>query len=102
MSFGVKKNVWMKDVIDGKISVAYPAEGQRTAVDGQPGDNGPGAVMILGTRSNSPLGMFAPGFKEIGDRFRDMVKQLEDTKETSGCKCQSCSSPTELRLIVFR
>jgi hypothetical protein len=61
MSVGLKQNTWMKDVIVGKFSVAYPAQGEARAIQGQPADNGPGAVMILGTRSNSPMGMFAPG-----------------------------------------
>ena len=61
MALGVKKDIWFKDVIVGKFSVAYPAEGQGSTVTGRPGDNGPGAVMILGTRSNSALGMFEPG-----------------------------------------
>lgn len=47
--------------MDGKFSVAYPSKGEKTLVKDQPADNGPGAVMILGTISNSPLGMFAPG-----------------------------------------
>src|ERR1700722_407486 len=58
---GLKKNTYMQDVIVGKFSVAYPADGDGSDIQGQPGENGPGAVMILGTRSNSPLGMFAPG-----------------------------------------
>ena len=60
MTFGFKKNTCYDGVIDGKVAAAYPAEGQRSAI-GKPAENGPGAVMILGTRSNSPLGMFAPG-----------------------------------------
>lgn len=59
MTFGLKKDIWAKDVLDFKFSVGYPAVGQRSAV--KPASNGPGAVMILGTRSNSPLGMFTPG-----------------------------------------
>lgn len=51
----------MKGVIDGKWSVGYPSEGETEVVHGKPGDNGPGAVMILGARSNSPLGMFGDG-----------------------------------------
>jgi hypothetical protein len=57
---GLKTNPWYAGVIDGKFAAAYPAEGERSAIAG-PAENGPGAVMILGTRSNSPLGMFAPG-----------------------------------------
>ncbi|KEF62342.1 uncharacterized protein A1O9_00314 [Exophiala aquamarina CBS 119918] len=74
----------MDGVIAGKWSVAYPSLQETEVVNGKPGDNGPGAVMILGTRSNSPMGFLADGFKEVGDRFRDMIAQLEETREESG------------------
>lgn len=61
MHFGLKRDIYMDGVIDGKWSVAYPGPGETEAVTGKPGDNGPGAVMILGTRSNSPMGFFAEG-----------------------------------------
>jgi len=61
MHFGLKKNIWYEGVIDGKWSVAYPGPGETEDVHGKPGDNGPGAVMILGARSNSALGMFDDG-----------------------------------------
>lgn len=73
MTFGLKKNVWAKDVIDYKTAAGYPTEGQRSAV--KPADNGPGAVMILGTRSNSPLGFFAPGMST--DFMRIQCTQLK-------------------------
>ena len=58
---GLKKNIWRDAVVDGKFSVAYPSRGESTLVTDDPAENGPGAVMILGTTCNSPLGMFAPG-----------------------------------------
>lgn len=61
MHFGLKQDVYRDGVIDGKWSVAYPSQQETEAVNGKPGDNGPGAVMILGTRSNSPMGFFADG-----------------------------------------
>ncbi|KIW89596.1 uncharacterized protein Z519_09752 [Cladophialophora bantiana CBS 173.52] len=84
MQFGLKRNVWAEGVIDGKWSVGYPSEGETEVIHGNPGENGPRAVMILGARSNSPMGMFADGYKEVADRFRDMLVQLEDTREESG------------------
>ncbi|EXJ60261.1 hypothetical protein A1O7_04413 [Cladophialophora yegresii CBS 114405] len=86
MHFGIKKNVWAEGVIKGKWSVGYPSDGETEIVHGKPGDNGPGAVMILGAKSNSPLGMFADGYKGVGVRFHDMLVQLEDKAEESGCK----------------
>jgi hypothetical protein len=57
---GFKTNPWYAGVIDGKFAAAYPAKDGTPAIAG-PAANGPGAIMILGTRSNSPLGLFAPG-----------------------------------------
>lgn len=56
---GIKSFVFWLD--QSVMTVAYPADGEGSDIQGQPGGNRPGAVMILGTRSNSPLGMFAPG-----------------------------------------
>src|SRR3954471_976850 len=36
---GLKKNTYMQDVVVGKFSVAYPAEGDGSAIRGQPGEN---------------------------------------------------------------
>ena len=58
---GLRKDPYLEGVIQGKFSVAYPAEGQKDVITGKPGVNGPGAVMILGSRCNHTLGMFAPG-----------------------------------------
>ncbi|KIW68960.1 hypothetical protein PV04_04871 [Phialophora macrospora] len=84
MHFGIKKNVYAEGVIDGKWSIGYPSDGETEIVHGKPGENGPGAVMILGAKSNSPLGMFGDGYKEVADRFRDMLAQLEDEADESG------------------
>ncbi|OAP65601.1 hypothetical protein AYL99_01573 [Fonsecaea erecta] len=84
MHFGLKKNIWAEGVIDGKWSVAYPSEGEKEVVHGNPGENGPGAVMILGARCNSPLGLFAEGYKEVADWFEVMLRQLEDSREETG------------------
>lgn len=112
MAFGLKKNTWYDGVIDGRIAAAYPAEGRRTAI-AKPANNGPGAIMILGSRSNHPLGIFAPGtsyvvtytryayankpikgFREIGHRFRKMVAQLEKD-QTAGFMGMSTWVSTE-------
>jgi hypothetical protein len=51
---------WSTGVIPGRAAAAFPGADEHTAVSG-PAQNGPGAIMILGARSHSPLGMFAPG-----------------------------------------
>ena len=64
MKFGYKHNKWMDGVMPGKVSVAYPADsvdGKNASIGLKPGENGPGAVMILGAKSNGALGMFEEG-----------------------------------------
>jgi len=34
-------------------------------------------AIMLAVRSNHPLGMFAYGFKEVGDYFRDMISLMD-------------------------
>lgn len=70
MHFGLKRNVYMDGVIDGKWSVGYPSKNETEAVNGKPGDNGPGAVLILGTRSNAPMGFFADGMCDPNHSLR--------------------------------
>ncbi len=106
MHFGLKKDKWYEGVVDSKFSVAYPGAGESEVVRTKPGENGPGAVMILGARGNSPLGMFADGeficprytiyprsltrvrplgMEDIGRFFNAMIKDLEKNREESGC-----------------
>lgn len=42
-----------------------------------PSHSGPGAIMILGARSNFPLGLFAPNFRTISQQFNRMIRSLE-------------------------
>jgi len=84
MHFGLKKDKWYEGVVNSKFSVAYPGPGESDVVRTKPGENGPGAVMILGARSNSPLGMFADGMEDIGRYFNAMIEDLEKNREESG------------------
>lgn len=63
IKLGLRHNHWMDGVIRGKYSVAFPSgeghDGGVTKV--KPSQNGPGAVMILGAKSNGPFGMFEEG-----------------------------------------
>jgi hypothetical protein len=42
-------------------------------------------VLLLGFKSNHPFGIFAPGFKEIGDYFRRMSVELSEGAADNGC-----------------
>lgn len=81
MVIGFKKNIYMKDVITQKFSAQIPDE---IGEFGSQPANAPVTVFIIGTRSNHPLGMLAPGFKELGDHFQGMAKDLEKHAEEYG------------------
>lgn len=59
-TLSLTSNPWSTGVIPGRLAAAFPGPDERTAVSGT-AQNGPGAIMILGARSHSPVGMFAPG-----------------------------------------
>ncbi|KAK4494914.1 hypothetical protein PRZ48_014270 [Zasmidium cellare] len=73
-SFGVLKNPRMDGIIPGRVAAVFPNE-----KDGQHDKAGDQQVcaIILGIRSNHPLGMFAKGFKEAGDYFDQMLAELD-------------------------
>ena len=72
-TFGLLKNPYMEGVTTERTAILYADEhGQYE----NPGDAEVCAIM-LAARSNHPLGMFAPGFKDLGDRFTSMTKELD-------------------------
>ncbi|KAH0544909.1 hypothetical protein FGG08_000989 [Glutinoglossum americanum] len=81
MAAGWKKNIYLEGVIPGKFSAQIPdAQGRFSKGPSSEGI----CVFLIGARSNHPLGMFAPGFKEIGDYFREMIENLERDPEEFG------------------
>ncbi|UZJ53740.1 hypothetical protein CBS101457_003060 [Exobasidium rhododendri] len=78
---GLRSNPHMKNVIMGKFSRHEPDE--QGLLQGEPAQK-PVVVLLLGARSNHPLGMFAPGYKELGDSLRTMVVELENNADKYG------------------
>lgn len=79
-AFGVLPNPYMDGVIDGRTVPVYPTE--KGTYD-KPADKQVCAI-VLAVRSNSPLGMLAPGFKEVGDYFTDMCLELDKNPVAHG------------------
>ena len=78
-TFGVLRNVLNDQVIPTKVSAQYPSsDGTFTA---QPAD-GSICVFMIGARTNHPLGLFAPGYKKLGDYFEAMTRDVEAQAET--------------------
>lgn len=86
MSFGLIHNPYMDGVIKGRT---VPVFADATGNQDRQADREICAI-VLATRSNSPLGILAPGFKEIGDYFRDMSRQLDAEATRYGYLGQSC------------
>ena len=50
-------------------------------------------VLLLGAKSNGPLGMFEPEFKIQGDYIREMSVMMSEGAADNGCKSPN-SSPS--------
>ena len=50
------------------------------------------AILLLGVKSNHPLGIFAPDFPKVSELMMGMVANLEANGEDNGC--ESHSTPT--------
>jgi hypothetical protein len=59
-------------------------------------------IFLLGARSNHALGMFAPGFKQLGDYFRDLSVAQSEGAADNGCKSKPrfVSRSLEVRLML--
>jgi hypothetical protein len=101
---GLKANPWKAGSVPGKTSAQLPNP------DGtygpKPGSQGI-SVLIIGTRSNHPLGLFAPGFKQLGDYMARMQKDVNRRAEEYGLLNSSLyvgaerSTGNELTYIMY-
>jgi hypothetical protein len=78
---GLKTNPWKQGTLSGKMSAQLPnADG---TLGPKPGNQGV-AVLLIGTRSNHPMGILAPGFKQLGDYMAKMQEDLNLRAEEYG------------------
>ncbi|KAK8859418.1 hypothetical protein PGQ11_010152 [Apiospora arundinis] len=81
MSNGFFRNSQAEGVIQGKFTAQVP--GPDGAMPTLPSEN-PICVLILAARSNHPAGIFAPGFREVGNYMETMRATLEDSDDGVG------------------
>ena len=82
-TWGLKKNPYMEKVLLGpKMSGQYPDAS--TGLFGNEPADGQVVVFMIGARNNHPLGLLAPGWKELGDYFAKMVSEVERNSEEYG------------------
>lgn len=80
MTAGVIPNPYMSGAILERVAPIMPtSKGDQST----PAGEGICAIM-LAARCNHPLGLFAPGFKEVGDYMQRMQKQLSDEATPNG------------------
>jgi hypothetical protein len=81
MILNFKANPQMEGVLTDKFSAQLPNDdgtfGPKPAAQGV-------TVLLIGAGSNHPAGVFAPGFKELGDYFGKMLKELDERAEEFG------------------
>ncbi|KAL4923546.1 monooxygenase fmaE [Aspergillus undulatus] len=79
--YGLKSNPAMDGVITRKFSAQLPDQngefGERSSRDSV-------AVLLLGAKSNHPLGILYPAFLKVGGYLEDMVRDLEANREEYG------------------
>jgi fumagillin biosynthesis monooxygenase len=75
-------NGFNDDIIPGRVSAQLP--NKHTAAFGSEPASQPIMVFHLGVRFNHPLGVFAPGAKEMGDYFTKMNNELVDRADYYG------------------
>ncbi|KAL4988813.1 hypothetical protein BDW68DRAFT_85042 [Aspergillus falconensis] len=92
MTLNLKRNRYMDGVVMQKYSAQYPnADGSfsttpNAATGSQEGDPAakPLIVFHLGAKCNHPIGLFAPGYKELGDWAEKMYESLRVNPEKYG------------------
>lgn len=81
ITYEVIPNPYLQSISAKKTTVQLPD------LDGEFGKSGSEkiAVLLLGAKSNHPLGIFAPDFKTVGGLLSSMTKELEnDPQQDSG------------------
>jgi len=81
MTFGMKHNYLMDGGILEKYSAQIPNE---DGTFGPKPANQQVVVFHIGARCNHPMGVLGPGFKELGDFFTKMAKEVERDAEKYG------------------
>ncbi|KAL7926000.1 hypothetical protein ACQKWADRAFT_281492 [Trichoderma austrokoningii] len=78
-SLGILRNPLMDEVLMGKFSAQFgdaagnaPTESSQNQI----------AIIQLASRSNHPMGIFGPGYKQIGTFFREMIVKLTEDKDS--------------------
>ncbi len=86
---GLKPNPYLKNVVFKKSTPQVLDQNGELESPGQEKV----AVLLLGAKSNHPLGIFSPDFGMVNKFLTNMTEQLEDPEsQDSGCKFKPFSN----------
>lgn len=80
-AIGLKANPLMSDVLMTKFTAQIPDA--RGDFSGEPAGSDV-VVFLIGTRNNHPLGVLAPGYREMGEYMMNMAKELDARADEFG------------------
>lgn len=80
MHFDILPSPYMDGVIPGRTVPIFPSDKE---MQDRPSNTGICAI-ILAARSNSPLGIFAPGYKDVETFFTSMITELDRHATANG------------------
>lgn len=78
--FGLKQNPYMSGITEGKHTALYHSS--------SPDEHNPASaeicVLLLTARCNHPLGLLAPGFKDLAEHFKTLIFDLDANAPANG------------------
>ncbi|PTU19000.1 hypothetical protein P175DRAFT_0484756 [Aspergillus ochraceoroseus IBT 24754] len=78
ITYGYRPNPYMDGVIQQKVSAQCP---DGTGNFGEKPSSQTVVVLFLGSKSNHPLGILSPGYRETVKLFTEMVRDMEANRE---------------------
>ncbi|RJE23450.1 hypothetical protein PHISCL_04208 [Aspergillus sclerotialis] len=81
MHYGITRNTQMDGVIQGKFSALVPSKDGKLPSEAAQDEV---TLIMLGARSNHPLGIFAPGYADLEDYMNRMLTQLAENANEYG------------------
>lgn len=82
-TYGIRRNPYMDQVFVGPKNSAQFVDSS-TGLFSNKAANGQVVCFMIGTRNNHPMGIVAPGWKELGDSFGEMISEVERNAEEYG------------------
>ena len=89
VTLGIRKNPYLQDALMKKTTAQVPD------MDGEFPSDPAGekiVILLLGAKSNHPLGVFAPNYVQTADYMERMSRLLDAEAPANGCASKSSSS----------